>query len=189
MSWIEKSRTRKTGDRIAQLKAQPRATASSWLRVYERVLLLKNLLMRSFSAGTRVQPPTISTESMSSGFSLASARACSSGTVTRSKRSLTSVSRSSRFIILETSMSFMSDSTLIGADALADRTFFIFSAAVVTLTVALGFEYMSILFFSLNWAAKESTIALSKFRPPKCRSCAVALTASSPFLNSTTEQV
>ena len=169
MSCTEKSRTRKTGDRIAQLKAQPRATASSWLSVNESPLP-KNLLIRSFRDGTRVHPPTISIESISSTFILASRRACSKGIVARSSSGWTSCSSSSRFIMPDTSMSFMRDSMLIGACALADKIFFIFSQAAAVRTRALGFVLISILYFSFHSLAKCCISALSKSRPPKCLS-------------------
>ena len=144
MSCTEKSRTRKTGERMAQLKAHPLAMASSWFSVKDRVLP-KNLLILSFKDGTRVQPPTISTASMSSTLSFASARACSSGKVALSSRGLTSPSNSSRFMKARTSLSSINDSMLRGAEAFAERIFFNFSAAVVTLVNAFAFVLMSIL--------------------------------------------
>ncbi|KAL2260620.1 hypothetical protein VTK26DRAFT_5323 [Humicola hyalothermophila] len=162
--------------------------ASSWFRVKDRGLL-KKALTRSLMAGTRLPPPTTSTISMSSFVTLASASACSRVALMRLSSGSHMASNSSREIMARTSMSFMSDSMLMGACELADSTFLSFSAAAWTRARALGLLKISSLYFPRNSLCRCSTRALSKLRPPKWRSKAVPLTASSPFLNSTMEQL
>ena len=83
--------------------------------------------------------------------------------------------------MLFTSMSSMKHSMLMGACGLAERTFFVFSAAVSRRYIAFLFDLASILCFSFHSAAKCSARIMSKSRPPRWRSHAVASTVSLPL--------
>lgn len=63
-SVTENSRTRNVGDKMAHCRAQPLATASSAFKVV-LISLPKIFFMMSFTIGMRVEPPTISTASIS----------------------------------------------------------------------------------------------------------------------------
>lgn len=65
-----------------------------------------------------------------------------------------SFSKDSRVKVELASMSFIRDSTLIGASALAERTFLRRSQPVVSRKTALGDERTSILYLVLNSSAK-----------------------------------
>ena len=74
---------------------------------------------------------------------------------------------------------------LIGACGLAERTFFVFSAATRRRYIAFLDECASILCFSFHSAAKWFARIMSKSRPPRWRSHAVARTVSLPLTKET----
>ena len=187
-SLTEKSRTLKAGESIAHCSAHPLATHSSKLSVFDGSFPKKSD-SRFWIAGTRHEPPTSSTLWMSSFVSPLASNAVS---ITFWKRSISGahISRkSSRSIDPLTSMSSMNDSIAIGACGLAESTFFVFSAAVISRNHAFLFVVASILCFSFHSAAKVFEISSSNSRPPKWRSHAVASTVSFPLTNETTETV
>jgi len=161
MSWIAKSRTRKTGESIAHAKAAPRAMASSWLRVVESTFPGKIDWILARTAGIRVHPPTSSTASICSRLRPASWRACARGAGIRSSTLAIRVSYCSLFMFEEASISFMIDSTFNGASVLAESIFLTLSHPAVSRKVALGLDRTSILYFVLNCSAKWLTRARS----------------------------
>mmetsp|Transcript_58395 Transcript_58395/g.130144 ORF Transcript_58395/g.130144 Transcript_58395/m.130144 type:complete len:212 (-) Transcript_58395:619-1254(-) len=182
MSFTWKSRTLKAGLSIAACNAQPLAMHSSKLSVLEQSLP-KNLETRACTAGMRTLPPNISTVETSSSEesphpSKASARSLSK----RARAGSHDSRKSSRLIMLLTSMSSMKHSMLMGACGLALSTFLVFSQATKSRYIAFLFVRASIPCFSFHSAAKRSPRSMSKSRPPKWRSDAVDNTVNLPLM-------
>jgi hypothetical protein len=143
---------------MAHCKVQPRAIASSELRVVLGSFpKTSNILV--LMAGTRVEPPTISIKSISSGFNsikiniqqiflkssliylLASVIKFCNKFLKRTNKLSANFSKSSLFILLETSVSFRKHSIFNGiTPALLDIIFLIFSHSALSLNLALIFE-------------------------------------------------
>ena len=138
---------------MAHCKAHPLDTHS--LAFIVRLgSLPKNSVRILIIAGTREPEPITSTICTSSTVRPASERAFSRGLFTRSKIGMLISSNSSLLMTPLTSFSAIKHSIFNGAIGLALRTFFSFSHVARSLREALAFWETSILYSSLNLAAK-----------------------------------
>ena len=173
---ISYGKTLNRGDRIADCRAAPRATASSAFIVVDRVSTPKISFSLFLTNPMRVLPPTISTELKSLAASPASASAFFNGPSRRASKGAHIASYSSAFSMIWKSKSSMRHSRLIDASftPVGLRVFLAFSAAATTLTMTLGlscgFEDSFLEYFSTNLSAIHSAIVSSKERPPKSAS-------------------
>mmetsp|Transcript_16266 Transcript_16266/g.47740 ORF Transcript_16266/g.47740 Transcript_16266/m.47740 type:complete len:200 (-) Transcript_16266:658-1257(-) len=180
-------------ERMAAWRAHPRETASSAFMVVDRPLLMalgskgtpapaRMAVSRSLTKPMRVDPPTISTEEISSGANPDWARAAWIGASSRARRGSAADLNSSRVSFRKKSMSFMRHSQDMGVSdtPAGDRVFLAFSAATRSFIRTLGFSQGSSPCLALNSAAMCLAIRTSKSRPPSCRSWVLAWTASLP---------
>mmetsp|Transcript_5158 Transcript_5158/g.17080 ORF Transcript_5158/g.17080 Transcript_5158/m.17080 type:complete len:213 (+) Transcript_5158:2011-2649(+) len=183
-SFTWKSRTLKAGESIAHCRAHPLAMHSSKFSVLEHSLP-KNSEMVFCTAGTRDEPPTISTVSMSSLVTPQPAKASSTICCSLPIRGAHSSRKMSRSIMPLTSMSSMKHSMEMGACGLDESTFFVFSAAVISRNHAFLLVCASMPCFSFHSAAKWSAITRVKSSPPRWRSVATERTVSLPLTKAT----
>jgi len=157
---------------MAAWSAQPRETASSVLSVVLRSFW--NTFVRMFlMAGTRLEPPTTSTKSMSSTVNLPSISVFS---VSSSWLAVSSMrlswgaaisSKSARIMSPWTSTSFIRHSMpILHLVELALISFLIFSHSTIRRMAARGCSLTSTLYFALNSAAKWANSRSSKSEPP-----------------------
>mmetsp|Transcript_20115 Transcript_20115/g.62863 ORF Transcript_20115/g.62863 Transcript_20115/m.62863 type:complete len:219 (-) Transcript_20115:651-1307(-) len=185
-SLTSKSRTLYRGDRIAACRAQPRATASSAFMVVDSSLPPKAAEHISFTHGTRLDPPTISTKSMdSTGMPLASLTA-SSTACTLAIMGLHMSRKTSRVMLEPKSSSSMRHSQLMPASLFAERIFLVFVTASSSLKDAFLFESGSQPTFFLNCAANSRMRHSSMSRPPTLSDFS-QITVSLPLTNCTTD--
>mmetsp|Transcript_94190 Transcript_94190/g.141136 ORF Transcript_94190/g.141136 Transcript_94190/m.141136 type:complete len:279 (-) Transcript_94190:842-1678(-) len=172
-SIISYGNTLNRGERMADCRAAPRATASSAFIVVDRVEILRISMNFCLTNPIREVPPTISTDAKSLAEILASARHAFTGASNLSIKGLHMASYSGALSMMWKSKSSMRHSRLIDASftPFGLSVFFAFSAAANSLSMTFGLSRglpdNLLLNFSTNLAASQFAISSSKFLPPK----------------------